>query len=189
MKKSILIIFIFTTTFVWSQKGQFYYDHAKIHYDMVEYDKALEDVNKALEKSKNYYEAYLLRAQIYYDLNQTSKALEELDQIIASFATADHAHFQKGMIFYDDANYEEAIIHFDKAVELYNHDPEYFYYQGDTYKYLQKMSEACTAWDYGQKEEGKHCEKAFGKNCDGVPLIVPEVPKVSNPFKRLGKKK
>lgn len=189
MIKFLLPFIILITIQGKAQKSQFLYDQAKIHYEAMEFDEALVDINDAINKKNKYYNAYLLRAQIYYDSNKKKDALTDLDYLIENFETADHAHFQKGIINFDDEQYTDALAHFDKAVSVYNHDPEYYYYQGETAMLLKKTSEACTAWNYGKNlEEGNDCKDEFDKKCDGVELIVLEPAQTNNPFKGLMKK-
>lgn len=174
------------STVSFSQKSQVLYDHALVHYNNMEYEEGLKDINAAIDKSKKFYNAYLLRAKIYYDMGEDQKALDQLASIMEEFPTADHAYYERGIIFYDDENYQKAILDFDKAVELYSGDTEYFYYQGIVAQKLNDMPKACTAWNAGFTKLGSEdCKKLFDTHCEGVELIVPEAPEFNNPFEKL----
>jgi len=184
MRIITLLILTFVTAITSAQNIESLYSQAEIHYSLHEFDEALTDINKAIEKKKKYYDAYLLRAKIYADTDRQKDALDELDYVLENFPAPDEAYFQKGMLFYDEEKYTEALTNFDEATRLYFQDSEYYYYQGETAMYLKLMSKACTAWDYGQKLKDEHCEEMFTKHCDGIELIEPEPIEINNPFKR-----
>lgn len=185
MKKILILLITFSSTFCFAQKVEFLYGQAEIHYSHHEFEEALIDINKAIEKKSKFYDAYLLRAKIYADSDRFDKALAELDYIIENFPAPDEAYFQKGMLLYDEEKYEKALPNFNEATKLYFNDPEYFYYQGETAFHLKLLPEACTAWDKGAKlNDGEDNKDIFDENCEGIVLIEPEPVEINNPFKK-----
>ena len=102
-------------------------------YDLSEYDKALEDVDKAIEIDQSYAIAYALKADIFYfdiggSASQTKKILNKAfelspDNPFVNFVKGDF-HYDDAFILYDKGNVdlaiksaEEALIHFEKVIE------------------------------------------------------------------------
>lgn len=171
-----------------SQDVESLFNQAKLHYSHHEFDEALTDVNKAISKKKKFYDAYLLRANIYADTDKHELALTELDYVIENFPAPDEAYFRKGMVYYDEEKFEDAFLNFEKATDLYFNDAEYYYYQGESAMFLDKMPEACTAWNYGIKLEDEDCKELFNQKCDGVTLIEKPQIEFNNPFQKKKKK-
>ena len=102
-------------------------------YDFSEFDKALEDVDKAIEIDQSYAIAYALKADIFYfdiggSASQTKKLLDKAFEISPDNP---FVNFVKGDFYYDDSfalldkrkkelaikSAEKALIHFEKVVE------------------------------------------------------------------------
>ena len=102
-------------------------------YDFSEFDKALEDVDKAIEIDESYAIAYALKADIFYfdiggSLSQTKKMLNKAFELSPENP---FVNFVKGDVYYDDSfilldkdkkelaikSAEKALIHFKKVVE------------------------------------------------------------------------
>ena len=102
-------------------------------YDLSEFDKALEDVDKAIEIDQSYAIAYALKADIFYfdiggSASQTKKMLNKAFELSPDNP---FVNFVKGDFHYDDSfilldkdkkelaikSAEKALIHFKKVVE------------------------------------------------------------------------
>ena len=102
-------------------------------YDLSEFDKALEDVDKAIEIDQSYAIAYALKADIFYfdiggSASQTKKMLNKAFELSPDNP---FVNFVKGDFYYDDSfvlldkdkkelaikSAEKALIHFEKVVE------------------------------------------------------------------------
>ena len=101
-------------------------------YDLSEFDKALEDVDKAIEIDESYAIAYALKADIFYfdiggSASQTKKMLNKAYELSPDNP---YVNFVKGDFYYDNSfilldkdkkdlaikSAEEALIHFEKVV-------------------------------------------------------------------------
>ena len=101
-------------------------------YDLSEFDKALDDVDKAIEIDQSYAIAYALKADIFYfdiggSVSQTKKMLNKAFELSPENP---FVNFVKGDIYYDDSftlldndkkelaikSAEKALIHFEKVV-------------------------------------------------------------------------
>ena len=102
-------------------------------YDLSEFDKALEDVDKAIEIDESYAIAYALKSDIFYfdiggSASQTKKMLNKAFELSPDDP---YINFVKGDFYYDDSfilldkdkkelaikSAEKALIHFKKVVE------------------------------------------------------------------------
>lgn len=175
MKIIITLSLTIFSLFSYSQKSENLYRLARLHYQNLEYDEALVDVNAALNKSKKYYDAYLLRADIYYNLEDTANSLSDLRKSIELFPSADRSYFLIGMIYYDHEQFNNAWDNFSTSTDLYKNDSEYFYYKGETAFKLEDIKNACIAWNHGaEKLEDEDCLEEFNKNCKGIDITPPK---------------
>ena len=102
-------------------------------YDLTEFDKALEDVDKAIEIDQSYEIAHALKADIFYfdiggSASQTKKMLNKAfelspDNPFVNFVKGDF-HYDDAFILYDKGkidlaikSVEKALIHFEKVVD------------------------------------------------------------------------
>ena len=101
-------------------------------YDLSEFDKALEDIDQALEIDQNYALAYALKSDVFYfdiggSASQTKKMLKKAFELSPNNP---FVNFVKGDFYYDNSfvlldkdkkdlaikSAEEALIHFEKVV-------------------------------------------------------------------------
>ena len=175
MKIIITLSLSIISLFSYSQKSENLFRLARLHYQNLEYDEALIDVNEAINKSKKYYDAYLLRADIYYSLDDTAKSFLDLRKTIELFPSADRSYFLMGMIYYDHDEDGKALKSFSKATDLYQNDAEYYYYKGETALKLKNIKNACIAWNHGgNKLNDEDCLGKFELKCDGVDITIPK---------------
>lgn len=124
-----------------------YYYIADAQFDLKQYDEALIQAEKAIEKDQTYKKALNLKGLIYYDQEQYTDALAAFESAIAVDPEYNHAWYNKGRTLRLLENYDGAIEALDKALSI---DPEYkysWYIKGLTLSDQEKYTEAIDAYD------------------------------------------
>lgn len=142
-----------------------YYDVANYHYVKMEYNKAMEMVDRALVKSPNFYEALILKALIFYDLNNEPAALRILDKCIEISNKEPLAYYHKGIIYFDDENYKKANDCFNYASKINRYNGEYFRLYAETLIKLDSTQKACLQLNEAISLEDKKAESLKKKHC------------------------
>lgn len=96
------------------KQGQNYYKSA-------EYNKAIEEISKALVKIRNA-EIYTLRGLAYYKTNQHEKAIDDFTNAIGLAPSHALAYFNRGVIFYEKSQFDKALKDFQKVCDLGDND-------------------------------------------------------------------
>ena len=113
-----------------------------------EYDAAIGDFSRAIDRDSNDVEAYNLRGRAY-------TRLEDFDNALADFAEAEkidpddaETYFNRGILHRNQEEYNDAIIDFDKTINLQSDHAEAFYFLGQA-KYNLRQYRAAEA-DFAQ---------------------------------------
>mgnify|MGYP006294883669 CR=1 FL=1 len=96
-----------------------YLDQGKTHYEQEELNKALEDLNQAIEQNPDSVEAYVIRAFIYDKQGKLEQALEDLNQVIELNPDSAEAYAARGLVYKKQGNRNKAIKDLEKAKTLY----------------------------------------------------------------------
>jgi tetratricopeptide (TPR) repeat protein len=99
-----------------------YLDRGTASLDKNEYDKAIEDFNKAIELEHDAADAYFNRALAYAWKKECDKAIEDWTQALRLKPNWPDAYFNRGLAYLNKKEYDKAIEDYTHAVEL---DPRY----------------------------------------------------------------
>jgi protein O-mannosyl-transferase len=90
-----------------------------------QYDKAIEDISKAIQLDTNYTKAYYNNAKAYYNrgnlyMNERKfeMALKDFDKSIELNPEYTQAYYNRGNIYADMQDYDKALADYSKAIEL-----------------------------------------------------------------------
>ncbi len=95
--------------------------------------RAVEALEKAIEKKSDYYEAYSVLAKVYEKLGQEDKALVVLEEAILK-SQRPELIYESGRIYYNQGRIEKAIERFQTAVEINPHYANACYSLGLAYE-------------------------------------------------------
>ena len=87
-----------------------------------EYDREIEDYNKAIALDPNYAQAYSNRGVAYYNKRQYDRGIEDLNKAIAINPNYAEAYNNRGIVYNNKGQYDRAIEDYNKAIAL---DPNY----------------------------------------------------------------
>ncbi len=94
--------------------------------ELEKYDKALEQLDKALQLSKKDLSTYFIKGEILEKLNDYNQALKQYDKILEISPNNPDAHSHKGHVYRYIEDFDKALIEFDKAIS--NNPNIYLYY-------------------------------------------------------------
>jgi tetratricopeptide (TPR) repeat protein len=81
-------------------------------------DKALSDLNKAIELDPHATLAYYHRANLAYERKEYDKALEDYNTVIRNDPEFDWAYHVRGWVYYRRQDYDKALTDYEKAIQL-----------------------------------------------------------------------
>lgn len=112
------------------------------------YEKALEDYNKAIELKPNYAQAYFNRGTLFMKLNKKQEALGDFSKAIELEPDFWKAFLNRGFLYLEENKNEEALIEFNTAIQLKPDFDEAFYNRGVVFSNLRQYEEAIS--DYSR---------------------------------------
>ena len=100
-----------------------YFIRSLIYQKLKKSDKALENLDKAINLNKNHAESFNLKAIIYEGLNDDKKALENWNRAIELNKDYAEAYFNIANYYNFNDNYEKSLDNYNKALQI---DKNYF---------------------------------------------------------------
>ena len=125
MKKYTLFLFVFFCSLpIWSQSqmAKFYYDKGKELYDEKEYEEAIAELEKALEKDETHAKSLQYLGYCYFELDKHAKAVEvntKLESLVDENFWAWYLYL-RGLSNIELGNYTAAVEDFDKFQNRYS---------------------------------------------------------------------
>lgn len=107
-----------------------YKDRAVIYYELDSTDKAIVDIEKAIELFRNNPELHYWRGFFAFARNDTAKALEEFTASAGLGSKNPETFYQMGQIYFFQGNEERALQLYQRAAELDDSNPIYIFAQG-----------------------------------------------------------
>lgn len=86
------------------------------YYHLEDYGKAIQYLQKAIEKNSNNAQAYYSLARTALELEQSAEAIGYLQKAIKIDSSRYNWKYELGLLFYNAENYKEALSYFDKAI-------------------------------------------------------------------------
>jgi tetratricopeptide (TPR) repeat protein len=143
------------------QNADAYYVLARVQYDRDEYDKAINNFNKAVQNDNSNAEFYFWRGKTNYQLDRNIMAQADFDRAIDFDKSKADYYFFRGLLkSYNDLP-EDAILDYNQAISLQSNNDAYYYQRASSYFSLGNFAEAL-----------KDIELAIAINKDPDYLIV-----------------
>lgn len=132
-----------------------------------QYEEAVEEFNRALEKNPDHVLAHLGLAVSYMQMERNREALEEFDRTIALDPDLAAAYADKGILLDRLGRYEEALVAYKKALEL---DAEILEGPGWLWRFMRNIDKRPPI----VKERAQYLEEQLKKPPEERLLKVPE---------------
>jgi protein O-mannosyl-transferase len=120
-----------------------------------EYDKAIEDISKAIQLDtrqtkayySNYARAYYNRGNMYFNQGRFDLALQDFNKCIEWNPKYGQAYFNRGNIYTDTREYDKALADFSRAAELNPRDAKPFVNRGYVFGLKKEYEKALHDFD------------------------------------------
>ena len=112
-----------------------------------EWDRALADINKAVQLNPKNRRNYYIRGLLFYDQDNYDRAIPEFSQAIRIDPKYDEAYYYRGRSYFLKKEYKSAIPDFTESTKL---DPNYaptWFYRGLSYERLDNLDQALTNYN------------------------------------------
>lgn len=106
------------------------------------YGQAVLQYERAMICDPGYMDAYINRANAFYELKEFYRSLDDLQYVERELPDSAAVHFMKGLVFTQMRKYDDAIIAFDRAIQLDSLNAESWINRGTVYYYLTDYQKA-----------------------------------------------
>ncbi|MEA3494936.1 MAG: tetratricopeptide repeat protein [Bacteroidota bacterium] len=120
-----------------------YHSRATTYANLGEIDKALKDIELAIEIDNENASFYILRARINYNNGNKNEAIKDYNKVVELNPDDYVAYYFRAHFFAQEKQYQKAIDDFSKALELNSEFGEIFYNRGIIYQTINKNDNAC----------------------------------------------
>jgi lipoprotein NlpI len=119
-------------------------DRANVYETTGEYDKAIGDYGRAIQRNPGYAEAYFNRARLSIIRGEYDEAITDFDHVVGLRPNYAEAYRNRGVAFQMKGEIDKAIADFDSAVHLDPYDPVPFANRGTVYAAIGEFTRAVT---------------------------------------------
>ena len=147
--------------------GDYHVRKANYRLEDGQYEEAVEEFNRALEKNPDHVLAHLNLGVTYMQMERNREALEEFDRTIALDPDLAVAYADKGLLLDRLGRYEEALAAYQKALDL---DAEMLEGPGWLWRFMRNIDEMPPTI----KDRAQYLEEQLKKPPEERVLRVPE---------------
>lgn len=122
MQRALLYIFLFFFLYSCGSANDHFRQAVK-EIEKKNYRKAIDHLNKAIAKKKDFSKAYAEKGYCYSQLKRHDSAIIVYDQLLSFHSNNTWALFNVGLCKYDLEKFDEAINYFDRAMASKGYDP------------------------------------------------------------------
>lgn len=102
-------------------------------YDRKDYENAIAEYSRAIEKDPSYAEVYKNRSRAYIARGDYDSAIADCNRAIELDSNFDKAYYDRGIAYYDKKDYDRAIADFTRATEITPDYADSYVYRGMAY--------------------------------------------------------
>jgi tetratricopeptide (TPR) repeat protein len=138
-----------------------HYSKGYTHFNLGEYDRAIESLTTALDQGYKAEDVYDVRWRSYFLKGDLAGALADLEAAIK--AAPANANFQvgAGLVYHEKGQFQEAIAAFRKAVDLGSTDPNVNYYLAKSYNRVRDFDQQGAAAEEAIRNSTKYIGESW----------------------------
>jgi tetratricopeptide (TPR) repeat protein len=135
---------IFEALSIDSRNAETYYVHGLIQARMENFEKALVELNTALDIKPNYKYAIAGKIYVYYKMEDYREAYSLVKDAIDTYPNFGNLYFYRGQIFTERNKFDKAVIDFTQALSKPHNVENYKIYigRGNAYLRMENLTEA-----------------------------------------------
>lgn len=116
-----------------SQRADALAQRGRAYYDGNRYDRAMDDLNAAIEGGNTDPDTHLARAKTYMFTGRYGDSIADFDEVVRQRPDDATAYRARGSAFYGGGVFSKAIENFDQAIALDPNYAEAYFYRGIAY--------------------------------------------------------
>jgi len=142
-----------------------YYNRGTAYFNLVEFQKAIDDFTKAIELSPNDTNAYLSRGVVYIVFEEHQKAIDDFANIIKLNPKDAQAYHNRGYAYDGLDEYQKAIDDYTKAIELKPNFAEAYSNRGLAYTKKGNYTQAIADHTIAIELDHNYADAYFYRGC------------------------
>ncbi len=139
---------------------------AEIYLNLGQNDKAIEDMNKAIELHPKNTSALNMRGAFFAKIGRQREAMADVQASLKIDKNNLEGYFVRGLIYADLGKYEEAIKDFDKVIQMDYTFYKAYYDRGVCYEGLGEVDEACKNFEIAKLMGDKKAAEMYHVGCE-----------------------
>ncbi len=116
------------------------------HFEMRQYNKAIEHINKSIEINNEFYGYYYYKGNAYFELSKFNEAIHEYSTALELNFENSELYYKRGMALIALGKSDAAIKDFSAAIAYDPYEGLYFYQRGHTKQKMGDKVGACEDW-------------------------------------------
>lgn len=130
-----------------SNNPKVYYLLGTIALSIKQYEKAMPNLEKAIELDKEFIEAYVAKATVFMETEKTDEAMKTLDAAAASVPKSALIKLTLADGHAKNEDYSSAIVNLDEALEIEPQNPVIHFKMAQMYRKMEELEDAQNALD------------------------------------------
>ena len=140
------------------QRAKAYNGYGIAHSHKGEFDRAIQDYDKAIEANPKYADVYNNRGIVYNNKGEFDRAIQDYSKAIELNPKHAKIYLNRGIAYADKREHDHAIQDYSKAIELKSDYVEAYYNRGIVYADKRKYDHAIQDYDKAIELNPKHAE-------------------------------
>jgi len=131
-----------------NKRNDLYYILGILYSNLGEYDNAILQFGKANELKESDL-TLLAIANTYYKKNDTENATKYLEKVINMAVDPkikEKSYYLLGLIYFNDKSYDNALLYFNKVIDINDNNESAHFYIGEIYYYYNNIIKARSEW-------------------------------------------
>ena len=139
---------------------------AEIYLNLGQNDKAIEDMNKAIELHPKNTSALNMRGAFFSEIGRQREAMADVQASLKIDKNNLEGYFVRGLVYADLGKYAEAIKDFDKVIQMDYTFYKAYYDRGVCYEGLGEVDEACKNFEIAKLMGDKKAADMYHIGCE-----------------------
>ncbi|MGC9393569.1 MAG: tetratricopeptide repeat protein [Anaerolineae bacterium] len=135
-----------------------YHQRAAIYLKMGEYDKAIQEYNKALELDPTYLLAYYDRGLAHAQQQHYADAIADFSEVIALDPQHADAYYNRGLVHARQNAFDQALADYDQALALHPEDPLIYNSRGNVHYNTKDYPQAIADYDQAIQHDSTYAD-------------------------------
>ncbi len=115
------------------KEAEIYYSAGNVKIKAGEFEEAIINFSKAIDKNSNFAQAYLSRGKAYFQLKKWDTALNDFNSVLRLNQKDPESLKHRGLVYHHTGKFKEAIDDYNMLISLKQESSDVYYYRGLAY--------------------------------------------------------